>query len=67
MKLTEDVKEQIDSMSYKSMFCLWRFAPAGEPMFAEESGEYFRQVFEERRTTLPAGEHAHISKQLEWS
>ena len=43
MKLTEENKNYIDSLSYESLLHKWRFAPIGDPMFQDETGKYFTQ------------------------
>jgi len=39
--LTPEMKNKIDAMSYRDLLTLWRFSPAGNPMFVGEVGEYF--------------------------
>lgn len=41
MKLTPELKAKIDAMTYTEMLGKWRFAPLGDELFADESGEYF--------------------------
>ena len=58
MKLTQEVKAQIDNMLYVEMLQSWRFASAGDEMFQGESGEYFAKVMKERRQE-PGGDIQH--------
>ena len=55
MKLTPELKKQIDEMSYFSMLQKWRFAPIGEPIFQDESGEYFAEVMKRKKIADPVG------------
>ncbi len=64
MDLTPDVKMMIDGMSYGKLLEKWRFAPAGDPLFTGESGQYYAEVMKDRREHLPAGAHAAISRCL---
>ncbi len=53
-------KEQIDNMSYESMFKLWRSAPIGDSTFQGEIGEYFTKIFQEKKAALKPGEYTTI-------
>lgn len=66
MKLTEELKAKIDNMEYRQMLSLWRFAPVGDQMFTDESGEYFADIMSKKRNSLEPGEHAQISKDIGW-
>jgi hypothetical protein len=65
--MTEQLKQIIDSMSYSQMLSKWRFAPAGDPMFQGEIGEYFSKAMGEKEKTLQPGEKVGISKKLGWN
>jgi len=67
MKLTENLKNQIDSMSYETLLYKWRFATLGDPIFQDESGEYFSKRMKELKE-LPGGkeEHVQVSKSIGW-
>lgn len=67
MKLTKEIKQRIDNMSYKELLKKWRFAPVGTPLFEGESGEYFEKVFSEKRKKLLSGEYSAISKEVGWT
>ena len=41
MKLTDELRKEIDGMSYVGMLYKWRFAPIGDELFQDESGKYF--------------------------
>ncbi len=65
MELTEELKKEIDAMSYESMLRKWRFDP--DPiiigLFQGESGDYFTKVMAEKRKTV---DHVKVSKKLGW-
>lgn len=67
MKLTEQLKAQIDQMSYRELLSKWRFTPVGDPMFQDESGKYFGERMAELRRA-PGGDEKHVaaSKSLGW-
>ena len=66
MKLTEELKKQIDDMDYESMLSLWRFAPVGTPMFQDESGKYFGEVMGKKREEVGNAVHVAASKRIGW-
>jgi hypothetical protein len=47
--ITQDQKAWIDSASYEELLRKWRFAPAGEPLFVGDVGEYYSKKMTERR------------------
>ncbi len=63
MKLTEDLKKEINEMSYESMLSQWRFAPVGAPMFQGESGDYFSKVMAEK---AKVADTVRASKDIGW-
>lgn len=64
MKLTEENKKKIDSMSYEALLGHWRFAPSGDPWFQGETGEYWAQRMKELRAQ--GADHVGASKALGW-
>ena len=36
------LKDKLDAMSQEELCHKWRFAPAGDPMFLGETGDYFK-------------------------
>jgi hypothetical protein len=66
MILTEQLKKEIDNMTYEQMLSRWRFSPVGDQMFTEESGKYFAQVMREKKNNLSESEHVKVSKDLGW-
>lgn len=67
MKLTDDKKKYIDSLSYESLLSRWRFAPVGDPWFQGETGSYWGKRMCELREQ-PGGHDRHVaaSKSLGW-
>lgn len=60
-------KTEIDNMSYEEMLRLWRFAPIGDSTFSGETGDYFTEVLQRKKTALKPGEHTMISKRIGWN
>lgn len=44
--MTKEMKARIDAMSREEMARAWRFAPLGDPLFFDDTGEYFAERFE---------------------
>lgn len=63
-KLTSEKKARIDSMSYEGLLSHWRFAPAGDPLFLGETGEYYTVRMAELRSK--GADHVGASKRLGW-
>jgi len=67
MKLTDELKEQLDKMDYESMLFKWRFdACEINSIFEGESGEYFKDSMFKKRDALPNGEAVAVSKRVGW-
>jgi len=45
--------EWIDAASYEDLLRMWRFAPAGDPLFKGEVGAHFAEVMTKRRAETP--------------
>ena len=54
MELTEELKAEIDSNTYRQLLSRWRFAPVGDTMFQCESGEYWSKRMAELKAFDPA-------------
>lgn len=63
MRLTEELKEKIDRMSYKEMLTLYRFTPSGDPLFEGASGDYFLIRKKEKAEKVDV---VAISKEVGW-
>lgn len=66
MKLTPELKIKIDAMSIHSLLSKIRFAPVGDPLFTDESGDYVMKRYSELRSKNPS-EAVEASKILGWS
>lgn len=67
MKLTDENKKYIDSLSYEGLLSRWRFAPSGDPWFQDETGKYWGDRMKELRSK-PNGNAVHVSasKNIGW-
>lgn len=67
MKLTETLKNTIDSKSIADLLAGVRFTKIGDPMFQGESGEYWVKRLQYLRDQ-PGGalKHVQASKYLGW-
>lgn len=67
MELTEENKKVIDGKSYTDLLSGWRFAPAGDPWFQGETGDYWSARMNELRSK-PGGNASHVnaSKTIGW-
>ena len=59
--MTDEQKARIDSMSQEELCKKWRFAPVGEPLLQDDTGDYFAKVMKEKGGFTP-----EISKRLGW-
>ena len=67
MDLTPENKKHIDLMNYTQLLSHWRFAPAGDPWFQGETGDYWGERMRELRSQ-PGGNDTHVSasKAIGW-
>lgn len=65
-EMTEELKQEIDSMSYFEMFRQRRFAPIGHKYFNGETGIYFQKVMGEKEKNISQAERVAISKKIGW-
>jgi hypothetical protein len=65
--MNKDQKEWIDNASYYALMNRWRFSKAGDPIFQDEAGEYYKTVMAELRQKIGNTEHVRISKNLGFS
>ena len=61
MKLTPENRAHIDAMSYEGLLQQWRFAPAGDPWFQGETGQYWGRRMSELKNTV---DHVAASKRV---
>ena len=41
MNISDEIKNEIDNMSYYELLKKWRFAPSGDSILSGDIGEYF--------------------------
>jgi hypothetical protein len=59
MELTEELKKQIDKMSYVTLLAHLKFSPKSHALFQDESGQYFTKRINELRNA-PGGYELHL-------
>lgn len=64
MKLTEENKKYIDSLSYFGLLSHWRFAAIGDSWMQGETGEYWSKRMLELKEKA---DHVGDSKALGWT
>ena len=67
MKLTDELKAQIDALSYEDLLSRWRYSPVGDKIFQDESGEYWAKRMAEL-SSRPGGNSVAVaaSKAIGW-
>ena len=63
--MDEKTKALIDAMTYEDLLRKWRFAPLGDPMFVGETGKYFAERMEQKRTE-EGTDRVAVSKKVGW-
>ncbi len=61
----DQIREWIDNASYQNLLSKWRSAPAGDPFFRGEIGQYYSKVMNEKKAQLASGEAVSISKAID--
>lgn len=67
MKTCEEMKAEIDGMTYEQLLQKWRFSSIGAPLFQGEVGEYFTKVLNLKKNELSPEAQASISKSVGWN
>lgn len=62
MELTPENKAHIDDLLYEDLLRRWRFAPAGDPWFQGETGQYWSKRMTEVRAS--GVDHVGASKRI---
>jgi len=65
MKLTPELKADIDAQDYETLLRKWRFAQVGDQMFQGESGEYYAEAMAKKKAEDPEGA-VRASKRVGW-
>ena len=66
MPTTDELKTWIDEAEYEDLLRKWRCAPAGDPLFIGEVGDYYTSVMKRKREEVGADAHVRASKQIGW-
>jgi hypothetical protein len=61
--MTPEQQRWIDSASYEQLLEKWRFAPAGDPMFQGDTGDYYSDVMSQKKSSCG---HVRASKNIGW-
>lgn len=64
--MTPDQKEWIDTASYEELLRKWRYAPVGDPMFQDDTGQYYSKQMAEKRKEIGNDEQVRASKNIGW-
>jgi hypothetical protein len=59
-------KDWIDSASYEVLFSRLRFSESGDPLFQDDTGDYYAEIMRKKREQIGDAQHAKISKSLGW-
>ena len=62
--MTPEQKDIIDSMDYKSLLRLWRYAPTGNPLFKGDTGFYYEKVMTEKGEQIGHAARVSASKSI---
>lgn len=66
VNVPESLRERIDDMPYEEMLSRNRFAPIGDPLFADDTGRYFLKVMARKRSEVGQQAHVAASKAIGW-
>jgi hypothetical protein len=66
MILSEEMKKELEEMSYEEMLRKWRFTSIADDIFHGEIGNYYAKIMQEKRAKLPEGQESIISKRIGW-
>ena len=64
--LTDEIKLEIDNMSYEQMLSIWRFAKSGHRLITGEVGTYFSSNMKEKKAKISNADQVQISKNIGW-
>lgn len=62
----DDMKKEIDGMTYEELMSRWRFAPIGSPWFQGDIGKYYSKVMAAKRKEIGAAAAVATSKAIGW-
>lgn len=59
-------KDWIDKASYMELLAKWRFSAIGDPMFQKETGKYYAEIMNQKKSQSPAADAVAASKLIGW-
>ena len=62
----EQMRQWIDAASYESLLRKWRHAPAGDPFFQGDMGNYYSEVMQRKHDEVGAAAAVAASKSIGW-
>jgi hypothetical protein len=60
-------KQWIDGATYEQLLQRWRFAPTGDEMFQDDTGDYYQRVMAKRKIEIGPEAAVQASKMLGWA
>ena len=66
LNMTDQQKAWIDNATYEQLLGKWRMAPAGDPMFQGDTGDYYSKVMAQKREDVGPAAHVAASKSIGW-
>jgi len=62
----DEMKRWVDNASYEELLRKWRYAPAGDPFFRNDTGmgDYYSSTMNKRKIEISHGAAVAISKSL---
>lgn len=62
--MTSKHKNWIDNASYFALLQRWRETPSGDPIFQNDTGEYYEKVMKKKRAEVGNVAHVRASKAI---
>ena len=64
--MTDEQKKWIDEASYEALLRRWRNAPAGDTIFIDDAGDYYKEAMIKKRNEVGPAAHVTASKKIGW-
>jgi len=65
-EIDKKIREWIDNATYEELLRRWRSAPAGDPFFQGDAGDYYSAVMKRKRDEVGPAAHTAASKRIGW-
>ena len=59
--MTDEHKKWIDESDYEALLIRWRFSAVGDPIFQDDTGEYYKNVMLHKKSQC---DHSAVSKRV---